>query len=129
MDEEKYRQSKVKCTLVQAPRLCTVRTAHRGSRGIAILFLDHGTRRGEWSAARPGRSLPPAKTRYPFYRRLGRPQGAKSRPPPGFELRTVQPVASRYTDYATRPTVVSVPTMNLGTFWVECINNFSVLWR
>jgi hypothetical protein len=31
---------KVKCTLVQALRLCTGRTAHRGSRGIAILFND-----------------------------------------------------------------------------------------
>ena len=37
---------KVKCTLVQALRLCTGRTAHRGSRGIALLFHDHGTRRG-----------------------------------------------------------------------------------
>ena len=36
---------KVKVTLVQALRLCTVRTAHRGSRGIALLFHDHGTRR------------------------------------------------------------------------------------
>ena len=32
---------------------------------------------GEWSAARPGRTLPPGNTRYPFYRRLG---GRKSRP-------------------------------------------------
>jgi hypothetical protein len=31
---------------VQALRLCTGRTAHRGSRGIALPFLDHGTRRG-----------------------------------------------------------------------------------
>ena len=37
---------KVKCTLVQALRLCTGRTAHRGSKGISLLFLDHGTRRG-----------------------------------------------------------------------------------
>ena len=37
---------KVKVTLVQALRLCTSRTAHRGSRGIALLFHDHGTRRG-----------------------------------------------------------------------------------
>jgi hypothetical protein len=29
---------------------------------------------GEWSAARPGRTLPPGKTQYPFYRRLGGPQ-------------------------------------------------------
>jgi len=41
-----YRWVKVKCTLVQALRLCTGRTAHRGTRGIALLFLDHGTRRG-----------------------------------------------------------------------------------
>ena len=38
-----YRLKKVKCTLVQALRLCTGRTAHRGSRGIALLFHDHGT--------------------------------------------------------------------------------------
>jgi hypothetical protein len=37
---------KVKCTLVQALRLCTGCMAHRGRRGIALLFLDHGTRRG-----------------------------------------------------------------------------------
>jgi len=39
-------KKKVKCTLVQIVRLCTGRMAHRGSRGIAVLFLDHGTRRG-----------------------------------------------------------------------------------
>jgi len=33
----------------------------------------------EWSAARPGRTLPPEKTRYPFYRRLGGPQGRSGR--------------------------------------------------
>jgi len=104
------KKKQVKCTLVQALRLCTSRTAHRGSRGIALHFLDHGTRRGEVSASRPGRSLPPGKTRYSLYRRLGGPQGRSRRTenlvPPGFDLRTVQPVASRYTDYATRPTFV-----------------------
>ena len=35
---------KVKVTLVQALMLCTGRTAHRGNRGIALLFHDHGTR-------------------------------------------------------------------------------------
>ena len=34
---------------------------------------------GEWSAALPGRTLPPGKTRYPFYRRLGGPQGRSGR--------------------------------------------------
>jgi len=38
---------KVKLTLVQALRLCTGRTAHRGSRGIALLFHDLGTRGGQ----------------------------------------------------------------------------------
>ena len=37
---------KVKYTPVQALTLCTGRTAHRGSRSIPLLFLDHGTRRG-----------------------------------------------------------------------------------
>jgi hypothetical protein len=79
---------------------CTGRTAHRRSRGIAPVFHDHDTRRGEGSASRPGRSLPSWKTRYPLYRRLGGPQGRsgqvrKISPPPGFEPRTVQPVVSR----------------------------------
>jgi len=98
----------VNCTLVQELWLCAGRTAHRGSRGIALLLLDHGTRRGEGSASRPSRSLPPGKTRYPLYRRLGGPQGRsgqvrKISPPPGFDPRTVQPVVSRYTDWATGP--------------------------
>jgi hypothetical protein len=37
---------KVKVTLVQALRLCTGRMALRGSRGIALAFLDHSNRRG-----------------------------------------------------------------------------------
>ena len=48
-------------------------------------------------------ALPPGKTRYPWYRRLGGSQGRSGRvrsPPPGFDPRTVQPVASRYTDWA-----------------------------
>ena len=65
---------------------------------------------GEWSAAHPGRTLSPEKTRYPLYRRLGGPRagldGRKISPPPGFDPRTVQSVVSRYTDWATRPTLV-----------------------
>ena len=51
----------------------------------------------EWSAARPCRTLPPGKTRYPLYRRLCGPQGrsgqAENLVPTGFRSRTVQPVA------------------------------------
>ena len=72
---ERKVKGKVKCTVVQALRLCTGRTAHRGIRGIALLFLVHGTRRGEGSASRPGCSLPPGKIGYPLCRRLGGLQG------------------------------------------------------
>ena len=65
---------------------------------------------GEWSAARPGRSLPPVKTRYPFYGRLSGPQGRSERAenlvPTGIRSRTVLSVVSHYTDLATRPTFV-----------------------
>ena len=50
-------------------------------------------------------ALPPVNTRYPLYRKLGGPQGLSGRvrkisPPPGFDPRTVQSVASRCTNYA-----------------------------
>ena len=50
-------------------------------------------------------ALPAGKTQYPLYRRLDGPQSRsgwvrKISPPPGFDPRTVQPVASRYTDLA-----------------------------
>ena len=76
--------------------------AQRLGVGIALLLHDRGTGRGEWSAARPGRNLPPGKTRYPFYRRLGGPQGrygrAENLAPTGMRSRPVHPVVSRYTD-------------------------------
>jgi hypothetical protein len=74
---------------------------------------------GEGPASLPDRSLPPGKTRYPLYRRLDGPQGLsgqvrKISPPPGFDPPTVQPVASYYTDYATRPTTVLVYLFNFN---------------
>ena len=84
--------------------------AQRMGRGIALLFHDRGTRRGEWSAARPGRILPPGKTRYPLYRRLGGPQGrcgpVESLVLTGNRIRILQPVVSRYTDWATGITLI-----------------------
>jgi hypothetical protein len=71
---------------------------------------------GEWSAARPGRTLPPGKTRYPPYRRLGGRQGQSERAeylvPTGIRSRTVQPVVSHYTVWATRPTIIIYITDN-----------------
>ena len=67
---------------------------------------------GEWSASRPGRTLPPRKTRY---RRLGGPQGRSGRAEnlvhTGIRSRTVQPVVSRYTDWVSRPTQQSTPSV------------------
>ena len=86
-------------------RFCRGRTA----------FHDHGTRKWWRVSVTPGRFSPLGKTRYPLYRRLGDTQGRsgqvrKISPPPAFDPRTVQPVASRYTVWATRPTRITVAT-------------------
>ena len=79
----------------------------------------------EWSAARPGRTLPPGKTRYPFYRRLGGPQGRSGRAenlvPTWIRSPTVQPVASRYTDWATGPTFILIRQRLMFMFWTMCV--------
>ena len=83
--------------------------AQRVGRGIALLFHDRGTRRG-WVVSRTSRPhFTPGKSRHPFYRRLGGPQVRsgqvrKISPSRGLDPSTVQPVVSRYTDWATRPT-------------------------
>ena len=66
------------------------RTGHKGPEGVS----------GQRHAPA---ALPPGMTRYPLYRRLVRPQGRygkvrKISPPLGFDPRTMQPVASRYTN-------------------------------
>jgi hypothetical protein len=70
---------------------------------------------GGWVVNATPRPLrPPGRTRYPLYMRLGGPQSRsgqvrKNSPPPGFDPRTVQPVASRYTVYD-----IPAPTCNLN---------------
>jgi len=63
--------------------------AQRVGRGIALLFHNRGTRRGKWSAARPGRTLLSGKNRYPFYRGWVGPRAGldvrKIPSPPGFD--------------------------------------------
>ena len=63
-------------------------------------------------------ALPPGKTRYPLYRRLGGPQDRAGRARkisllPGFDPRTVQPVASRYTDWA-------IAVDSVDGRWIKC---------
>ena len=71
--------------------------AHRVGRGTALLFHDRGTRRGWVVSSTPQPHYTPGKTRYPFYRRLGGPQGRSGRVenlvPTGIRSQTVQPVA------------------------------------
>jgi hypothetical protein len=80
--------------------------AQRESIVIALLFfLTSALRAGRWTTPRPGRFTPGKENRYPLYKKLSRPQGPPGRvrkisPPPGFDPRTFQAVASHYTDYA-----------------------------
>ena len=71
--------------------------AQRVGRGIALLFHDRGTRRGWVVSTTPRPHLPPGKTRYPFYRRLGGPQGrsgwVENLISTRIRSRTIQPVA------------------------------------
>ena len=83
---------------------------------------------GEWSAARPGHTLPPGKTRYPFYRRLGRPQGRSGRAenlvPTGIRSQTVQPVAqSLYRLSYPAHDKYQVPTKN----YVSCVSLYTAV--
>jgi len=79
---------------------------------------------GEWSSARSGRTLPPGKTRYPFYRRLGGSQGRSGRAenlvPTGIRSRTVQSVAHSLYRLSYRPTVVHISALNsLGGLYIN----------
>jgi hypothetical protein len=60
-----------KCTLVQAMRLCTGRTTHRGSRGITLTFHDHGTSRGWGVSVTPRPLLTPGKDSVPIVQEAG----------------------------------------------------------
>jgi hypothetical protein len=65
-------------------------------------------------------ALHPGKTRYPLYKTISGPQGQSVRvqkisPLPGFHPRSVQPVASRYSDYA-------IPALHLCLLlYVNCV--------
>jgi hypothetical protein len=87
---------KVKITLEQATKPQT------GSRGTCTLSLT-SVPDGVGDQRHVPAALPPGKTRYPLYRWPGGPQGWPGRVwkislSPGFDLRTVQPVMSRYID-------------------------------
>ena len=133
----------VMSTLVQALRFCIGRTAHRGSRGIALPFHYHGTRRGWGVSVTPRPLFTPGKD--PVIRstggwvgpRAGVGRCGKSRPPPpGFDPQTIQPVANHYNDWATRPTTceelifiiaqINAHIMSIKLYY-NCSNVFGIL--
>jgi hypothetical protein len=79
------------------------RRTHRVSEGIAQLFLNLGTRRGCVVSITPRPPFTPGKHPVPIVQEAAwAPEpvwiDAENHAPPGFDPRTFQPVASRYTD-------------------------------
>jgi len=72
---------------------------------------------GERSAARPGRTLHPGKTQYPFYRRMGGPQGRSGRAEnfisTGIRSQTIQPTVTIPTELPS-PHSTMVHELNKG---------------
>jgi len=66
-----YLYKKGKVHTCKALRLCASRTAHGGSRGIALLFLDHGTRRGQGVSVTPRPLFTPWKDPVPIVQETG----------------------------------------------------------
>jgi hypothetical protein len=141
------KKSGVACTLAQALRLCTGRTAYTGSRGIALLFHDHGTKKGWEVSVTPRPLFTPGKDPVPIVQEavwVPGPvwTGAENLVPTGIRSRTVQPVASWSTDLATRPTLGTLKISKLCysirvLFWLSyclfclhCwISGFLSLWN
>jgi len=77
--------------------------AQRGNKCIALLFLQTSALDGAGGQRHASVALLPGKTRYPLYGRLDGPQRRSVQVRiisdlPRFDLRTFQPLASRYTD-------------------------------
>ena len=99
---------KVKCTFVQALRLCTGLTAHKGVEVWICSFLTTALERGEGKRHAPAALYPPERpsthcTGGWVGPRAGLDRRGKSR----HHRVSIPGPSSRYTDYATRLTVFS----------------------
>jgi len=112
---------KVKVTLVQALRLCTGRTAHSGSRGIALLFHNHVTRRGWGVSVTPRPLFTPVKDPVPIVQKAGWAPGSvwtgaeNLAPPPGIRSPD-SPARSQsifYTQQFAALSIWCLPTLSL----------------
>jgi len=124
---------KVKCTLVQALRLCTGRTAHRGSRGIALFFHDHGTRRGWGISVTPRSLFTPEKDPVPIVQEAGWAPGpvwtgAENLSPTG--IRSPDRPARSQSPYRLRyPAHIHLKTnVNLHTYLYSVRTTKKTLW-
>ena len=104
-----------------------------GSRGMAhTLSLTSALDGGGWLTPRPGRFTPGKETQYPSCRRLGGSQGLsawvrKISPRPALDPRTVQPVASRYTDWPITARKESrEESSNNEEIWQSCLHRIFV---
>ena len=79
-----------------------------------LLFLDHGTRRGEGSASRPGRSLPPGKDPVPIVQEAGWGLGLVCT-----SAENLAPTRIRSPDRPARSSV-AIPTELPGPYLIEC---------
>ena len=102
------------------------RTGHEGSwreqRYSSTLSLTSALERGGWSTQPLGLFTLGKEAQCPLCRKLGGPQNRsgwvrKITPPLGFDSRTVQPVASRYTDYA----IPTLYCLHSKTYWKQQI--------
>jgi len=115
-----FNKVKVKFTLEQ------VMEAQRGSWSIAPLFST-STVDGVGGQHHDPAALSPEETRYPLYRRLGGPKDRsegmrKISPPPRFDLRTVQPTASRSVFSSARYYTPTPPYILVVRFrWFEFV--------
>jgi len=97
--------------------------AQRVGRGIAVLFHDRGTRRGWVVSSTPGPHFTPGKDPVPILQEAGWTPGpvctgGKSRPHRD-SIPNPTALASRYTDWATRPTLSKVVWYNLFSLELE----------
>ena len=121
-----------KCTLVQALRLCTGCTAHRGSRGVALPFHDDGTRRGWGVSVTPRPLFTPGKDPVPIVQEVGGPKGRsgqlrKISPPPRFDPRTVFYGARRL---ILRSSGILRHVRRFGSIYRRCLSGQKItLWK